>query len=36
MTKLSNRVETQLRILGFHNKYFNSNMSGLDKSKLDE
>lgn len=35
MTKLSNKAETQLRILGFHNKRFNSIMSELDRIKAD-
>lgn len=35
MTKLSNKAETQLRILGFHNKRFNSTMSELDRIKAD-
>ena len=35
MTKLNEKAETQLRILGFHNKRFNSTMSELDRIKAD-
>ena len=35
MTKLSNKAETQLRILGFHKTQFNPTMSELDRIKAD-
>lgn len=36
MTKLNEKAEAQLKILGFHNQRFNSTMSELDRIKAND